>query len=468
MSDDFDPILRRELLRLADAVPIRPTHSSEGKMTHSSTRVRTLLPASTIAVAGVGLLVVILALPYLQAGRSTAGSTSGAGSASASSTAIPSGSAPAGMAASFTESSTAIPSRSALVVMAGFTKVGDMAQGRNGATATLLADGRVLIVGGRQDAGYLSTAEIFDPQTASFRATGSLPGPLGGHTAALLRSGRVLIVGGFDGVHYQSKAFLYDPASGSFAATGSLHTARDSHCAVLLTDGRVLIAGGEGGDRSSAATLSSAETYDPATGVFSLVGSLPGTSPGVVATLLGDGRVLVVNRGLAGASPGPASAFLFDPKTGQFRSTGSMLAGWADSAVTLRDGRVLVTGETRNLPVGTLPVTSPSAEIYDPATGQFSMTGQPTFMGEIPTLLKDGRVLLLGGGAGWGDGHGDMAEFFDAALGKFTAVGTGFAANRPSVAELLDGRVLIAGGDGPSRGGDTPGPVLASAELFQP
>jgi hypothetical protein len=448
LRDDIDPILSQRLHRLAAAVPIRPTHHTEGEMTYRRTRVGSLLPASTIAAAGAGLLIVILAVPYFRAGQSASG-PAGGGSPSTSSTDIPHDSAP---------------------VTAGFTKVRDMTQGRAGATATLLQDGRVLIVGGGASKGaFLSTAETFDPKTASFQATGSLPGPLGGHSATLLRDGRVLISGGHDDAAPQSRAFLYDPSSGSFTATGTLHTARDSHSAILLADGRVLIVGGEGGaSRSSAVGLSSAETYDPATGIFTVVGSLPGSSPGVVATLLGDGRVLVVNRGMAGSSPGPASAFIFDPKTGQFSSTASMLMGWADAVVTLRDGRVLVTGEAVNEPVGTLPVTSPTAEIYDATTGRFSMTGQPSFMGEVPTLLKDGRVLLLGGGTGWGDGDGDMAEFFDPALGTFTAVGTGFAANGPSVVELHDGRVLIAGGRGPSRGGDTPGPVLSSAELFQP
>ncbi len=88
------------------------------------------------------------------------------------------------------------------------------------------------------------------------------------HTATLLPDGRVLVVGGMDvDDHTLASAEIWDPATGSFEPTGSLAEGRDFHTATLLPDGRVLIVGGRGG-------LHPAEVWDPATGSFSPAGSL--------------------------------------------------------------------------------------------------------------------------------------------------------------------------------------------------
>jgi D-alanyl-D-alanine carboxypeptidase len=92
-----------------------------------------------------------------------------------------------------------------------------------------------------------------------------------GHTATLLSDGRVLIAGGGD--PSLASADLYDPATGKFSPTGSLATARTIHTATLLADGRVLIAGGEPDNSMlSGPFLASAEIYDPKTGKFSPAG----------------------------------------------------------------------------------------------------------------------------------------------------------------------------------------------------
>jgi hypothetical protein len=91
-------------------------------------------------------------------------------------------------------------------------------------TLTLLPDGTVLATGGRAGDGHaLANAEIYDPDTGTFRATGRMATPRSGNTATLLNDGRVLIAGGWDGVGgYLASAELYDPSTGTFNVTGDM------------------------------------------------------------------------------------------------------------------------------------------------------------------------------------------------------------------------------------------------------
>jgi hypothetical protein len=173
----------------------------------------------------------------------------------------------------------------------------------------------------------MSSAEVYDPKAGTFSPTGSLVHPSRDADATLLADGRVLIVGGDQGHDFESGQFLasaelYDPKTGTFSATGSMATARDFPTATLLADGRVLVAGG----LTSSVTLASAELYDPKTGTFSATGSMATARCFPTATLLADGRVLV-----AGGDAGPGfssgnylkSAEIYDPKTGTFSPAGS-------------------------------------------------------------------------------------------------------------------------------------------------
>jgi len=138
---------------------------------------------------------------------------------------------------------------------------------RDSHTATLLPDGRVLVVGGgcpptQKCQDHAVVAEVWDPQTATFEPAGSLAQLREGHTATLLPDGRVLVVGGsgWDGGDLAS-AEVWDPTTASFSPAGSLAQGRRGHTATLLPDGRVLIVGGRDGD-----PLASAEVWDPSEG----------------------------------------------------------------------------------------------------------------------------------------------------------------------------------------------------------
>ena len=311
-----------------------------------------------------------------------------------------------------------------------FTAAGSMAAARGFDTATRLADGRVLFAGGDPstwdtDVAYLASAELFDPTTDTFSPTGSMATSRDFHTATLLLDGRVLIVGGTDAyAHALTSAELYDPTTGTFSSTGPLGGPRGFHTATRLLDGRVLIVGGTSDSWVGAQVLASAEIYDPATETFTATGSMSTKRASHTATLLGDGRVLLIG-GFAAGETSLASAEIYDPKTGEFTVTGSMAeARTFQGATLLADGRVLVTGGD---PAGWAyhgPFLA-SAETYDPATGAFTVTGSMTdpLTNQTATLLPDGRVLIAGGY----DGSADVtaAEVYDPVTRTFMPTGSG-------------------------------------------
>jgi hypothetical protein len=329
--------------------------------------------------------------------------------------------------------------------------------------ATRLLDGRILLVGGNAipgpDPG--ASADLYDPATGTFSATGSMTTTRFFFTGTRLADGRVLMVGGNGFLGPLASAELYDPATGTFSSTGSMATTRVSQAAALLPDGRVLIAGGQGETRGSSGeppALASAELYDPATGTFSPTGSMSTARCGLAAALLPDGRVLIVGgSGEIGGSSGEAqdlaSAELYEPATGTFSPTGRTASAGPVTATSLRDGRILIAGGYDG------PLHwSTTAELYDPATGRFSPTGSMTNAraDHMAMLLDDGRVLIADGDA--------SAELYDPATGTFSPTGSMATARGLATAtRLADGRVLIAGGL--AQGGTK---TLASAELYDP
>jgi len=167
-------------------------------------------------------------------------------------------------------------------------ETGHLRDSRRFHTATLLPSGQVLVAGGDNGNGDLSSVEIFDPNTGTYKGTGDLVESRSGHTATLLPSGKVLVAGGYF-ESYLASAELYDPATGDWEAAGEFATSRYLHTATLLPTGKVLLAGGYNGS-----SLSSAELYDPITGKWETTESLMTPRRGHTATLLPSGKVLVV------------------------------------------------------------------------------------------------------------------------------------------------------------------------------
>ena len=176
-------------------------------------------------------------------------------------------------------------------------------QSRAEPTANLLPNGMVLIAGG-SGVYVLDTAELYDPVSGVFTTKSVLLNvPRAYSSETTLPDGSVLVAGGISFVSSPySSAELYVPATGKFAYTGSLNSARYEHTATLLNNGTVLLVGGfESWDTPIGPVLGSAELFDPTTGTFSLTGSLITPRANHAATLLANGEVLITGgQGSAG------------------------------------------------------------------------------------------------------------------------------------------------------------------------
>ena len=279
------------------------------------------------------------------------------------------------------------------------------------------------------------TASNVTGLTGAWIATGSMGAPRSEHTAVRLLDGRVLVVGGGD--QNDRSAELYDPNSGTWSATGSMVKPHArGFPAILLRDGKVLVGEDvEPGTDPSASGIMGAEVYDPASGTWTVTGKMVTVVREGIPALLRDGRVLVVH---------PGSAELYDPDTGTWSATGKMITSGlgAGAAVLLPDGKVLVPGG------GSDSGMLDSAELYDPDTGSWTVISSMNAPRDevTATLLGDGTVLVAGPSAS-SSFPPTSAELYDPASGTWTVTGD---MGRPegsygSATLLLDGTVLVTG-----------------------
>jgi hypothetical protein len=226
-----------------------------------------------------------------------------------------------------------------------FTSTGNLSMNRGGHHAILLPNGTVLIAGGNGD-GDIAT-EIYDPSTGTF----SVGGRTNSYTATLLANGKVLITGILEGQ-------LYDPATGAVVSTAPMTDWQTIPKAALLMNGKVLVAGDAETDVGGPYNF--AELYDPVTATFARTG--PTTTPRTyhTTTLLPDGRVLLTG-GLAALS-----AEIYDPIAGAFAWAGDMsVIRFAHTATLLNDGKVFIAGGSGDTGTGSYKPIS-STEIYTP------------------------------------------------------------------------------------------------------
>lgn len=393
-------------------------------------------------------------------------------------------------------------------------------------TASTLADGKVVVVGGTRNfflflsqpgaqEAALRSAQVLDPTTRKWSATGSLATARFSHSATLLKDGTLLVVGGQDAFGNAIRsAEVYDPGTGQWTTVGALATPRFSHSATLLHDGRVLVAGGAPTETRRDSPLPTAEIYHPVTRQWSAAGSLSTARENHTATLLPNGEVLVAGglgasksedaepsvpptlgagllTGVDRAAPSAialSSTELFDVASeswtegppmavDRFSHTATTLDGPACAAVTVC-GHVLVAGGSRGGPGGTI-----SAELFDPVKRTWAPAAnlRSARSGHAAELLPNGTVLVGGGGPGFpgheAPGPVASAEVFDPATGWHHTTALGVQRAGLTLSPLPDGDVVAVGGyrDVSVAPSPTPGPVSdfvvalsEPAEVYRP
>lgn len=322
-----------------------------------------------------------------------------------------------------------------------------------GAGSAVLADGRMLVVGGTSAASSVkatASAELFDPGTGNWSATTDMLQARAYPMVVKLNDGSVLVAGGaLNGVPIAA-AERYSPDYGGWMQAGTMNSPRTQGTATLLADGRVLVVGGGNVAAPTFAATASAEIYDPATNSWTLVAPMSRARTLHTATLLNDGEVLVAGGATAytgSLGTVTATAEIYDPRADTWHAAAPMsVARYIGSAVRLANGQVLVAGGWSY--TTDFDPSLASAEIYDPAANSWTATGSmSTGRARFALVtLADGR-LLAAGGVGPTYRMLATAELWDPASGGWVVTGSLPAAIMwPAVAVLHDGRALIAGG----------------------
>ena len=342
-------------------------------------------------------------------------------------------------------------------------RLADSPVARTGHVAIALADGSALVMGGNSSDAIntpdSSSSHRFEPMTETFVA-----GPMLALSAldreftvpVPLRSGAFLLVGGginsgtVIATHPAALSQRFDPVRAEFVRSGDLKRVRSGDAAAtLLADGRVLMTGG------GAADAPFSETYDPATEQWTIGENLLVGRRGHTATLLADGRVLVAGGFVCCTGNGQLftdAAEIYDPTTGRFQLTGSLAQGRGfHRATRLADGRVLLSGGFAAAGAADFEALATS-EIFDPVSEKFSSVGALEIprVGHSTLLLPDGRVLAVGGTRGGTQARSGVSatELFDARTGKWTAGPVLDPAWVGVTATLLgNGKVLLFGGE---------------------
>jgi hypothetical protein len=329
---------------------------------------------------------------------------------------------------------------------------GSLNAARQEHTATLLPNGKVLVVGGWGTIGILAGCELYDPATNTWTTTGPLITARYEHTATLLPNGKVLVVGGWGSEGVLNSAELYDPGTGSWSPAATFTVARQMHTATLLPDGRVLVAGGRS---STGEPLASALLYAPDSFAGSWGSASPLTTPRNqhTATLLHNGTVLVAGGENAGNYLNTSQIYTPNAGAGSWASEGSFTTGrYRHTATVLPDGRMLLAGGEA-APGFIFPTL---AEIYTPGSGWGGGTTMPTGRKvHTATLLPNGQVLLAGGYDGsWLS----SAYVYNGTWGSAGSLATARIFHTATL--LPNGKLLVTGG----RNSDLVS--IASCELY--
>lgn len=284
-----------------------------------------------------------------------------------------------------------------------WSTVGSLNVARVNASAILLAQGTALVMGGcvaNCQTSTTATAEIYNPTSRTWSLTGNMLTGRAYFGAVMLPGGKILAVGGcttfnINGcANVTAKAEIYDPSTGKWSATGPMTVARGALTVTMLPNGKVLAAAGQ---NAAGDALASSELYNPATGKWTLTGKMNVARDEHTAVLLASGNVLAVGgEDINGIST--AKTELYNPATGKWTLTGNLNTSRIEHTAThLMNGNVLISGG-KKVTLTTETVLS-SAELYNPSTGVWTRTGglHNARTGHTATLLHSGMVIDASG-----------------------------------------------------------------------
>ncbi|MDE2490612.1 MAG: fibronectin type III domain-containing protein [Elusimicrobia bacterium] len=322
--------------------------------------------------------------------------------------------------------------------------------------ADLLPNGDEFVAGGMDcgvDSSGNTDCSTLGPSSTSYSLLANYPGFSNGsaqesvghayHSATLLADGTILVAGGTDGTTVLQSAATFDPVAAKFTpTTGSMTVPREQHSATLLPDGRVLLAGGFTTTAGSTSPTNTAELYFPDQRSFAATPPMISSHSQATSALLPDGDVLVAG-GFSAGTTATKTAEIYVSTSNVWMQVADMPSGRADAAsVLLQNGKIAVFGGTDSS--GVLG----SVVVYDPATNTWSTMGNsmPTALhGETATLMPNGDVLVAGGN----DGFGESAKSYLYNPGSDTWSATkdlNYARFEQSATLLPNGDVMMTGG----------------------
>jgi hypothetical protein len=268
----------------------------------------------------------------------------------------------------------------------------------------------------------------------SWSSTGKMLAQRGYHASALLPNGKVFVAGGATSGATLGSAEIYDPVTNAWSTAAPMADPRMGPIATLLGNGKVLLAGTMG------APVNTAELYDPNSNAWSPAGTMSASRSNGTSTELDDGRVLFV--GGSGMNP-LATAEIYNPGTNSWTAAASVVTGRsAHTATLLQNGKVLVaSGFNGGGVINSVEIYDPAANTWSPGPAMATGGGYST-----ATLLQNGKVLVVGGTAGPGGGIA-RAEIYDPASNSWSLTGSLVAPRFYHTATLLPtGKVVVAGG----------------------
>jgi len=326
--------------------------------------------------------------------------------------------------------------------------------------------GEALVAGGFAAPGteMNNTAEIYNFATGTWSSAGTMNDPRALAAGVLLNTTTVLVAGGAtpNGAKALSSAELYHITSNTWTLTGSMQTARGEEGMIRLPNGTVLVAGGY----NSSGSLATAEIYNPRTGTWTSTGSLNVARAAPVlmpVTINGQREVLAIGGNDIASNMALASCELYNPATGQWKLTGSMSSPRVFFiAARLGNGQILVAGGTTSF--GSNGQDLSSAEEYNPATGKWTTIASMSVarIAAASATISQGRILVAGG---YNSTNGILtsSEYFDPSSGTWTTAAAMLKGRQEAVMayDPASGTALIAGGQTFTRS-------LNEAEIYHP